>query len=316
MTKNISITCASFSTRCVVSLPKSTLSIPAAGSALEERGDLLDVVAALRDHGERVRERVRRQRRRPLRGASSSCIASASCFETKYDASSRAGSLPATRAISFICAEVASFAHVSPCSSRRARRLALDVVLHETTQVPKAMKRPSRNIPMSTVTVAANVVERFAPSDRRDSETRSFTRSYALVAAAALVSGEPPVLERDHAAAHLVDHLAVVRHHQDRRARAVDPVEELHDPDGRVGVEVPGRLVADEQRRVVDERARDRDALLLATGELVGQGVHLVREADHVHDLGHLAPDRVGVLALNLERVGDVLGRACGSGGA
>ena len=80
--------------------------------------------------------------------------------------------------------------------------------------------------------------------------------------------------------------------HQDRRAAAVDPVEELHDPDGRVGVEVAGRLVADEQRRVVDERARDRDALLLAAGELVGQRVRLVREADHREHLGHLPADR------------------------
>ena len=54
--------------------------------------------------------------------------------------------------------------------------------------------------------------------------------------------------------------------------------------------------------------ARDRDALLLAAGELVGQRVHLVREPDHVHDLGHLAADRRRRLALHLERVGDVLG--------
>ena len=32
------------------------------------------------------------------------------------------------------------------------------------------MKSPSRNIPISTVIVAATVVERFAPSDRSDSE--------------------------------------------------------------------------------------------------------------------------------------------------
>ena len=32
---------------------------------------------------------------------------------------------------------------------------------------------------------------------------------------------------------------------------------------------------------MVDERARNRDALLLAAGELVGERVHLVCEADH-----------------------------------
>src|SRR6266545_6825822 len=60
---------------------------------------------------------------------------------------------------------------------------------------------------------------------------------------------------------------------------------------------------------MVDERARDRDALLLASGELVGMRAHLVREPDHVQHFGHFAPDRARPLALYLERVGDVLGR-------
>ncbi len=113
-------------------------------------------------------------------------------------------------------------------------------------------------------------------------------------------------------AAHLVDHLAVVRHHQDRRAGAVDAIKELHDPHGGVGVEVSGRLVTDQERRVVDEGARNRDSLLLASGELIGEGVHLVREADHVHDLGHLAPNVAAALTLNLQRVRDILGRGAG----
>ena len=154
------------------------------------------------------------------------------------------------------------------------------------------MKRPSRNMPISTVIVAAIVVERLAPSERIDSEKsslncliRSRTRS------AALVARQPAVLERDHAAAHLVDHLAVVGDHQDRRTRAVDSVKQLHDPDRRVRVEVPGRLVADQERRVVDDRARDRDALLLAARELVRKRAHLVGEPDEREHLGHLAAD-------------------------
>ena len=38
-----------------------------------------------------------------------------------------------------------------------------------------------------------------------------------------------------------------------------------------LGVEVAGRLVGEQERRVVDERARDGEALLLAAGELVGE---------------------------------------------
>src|SRR4051794_7597429 len=132
------------------------------------------------------------------------------------------------------------------------------------------MKSPSRNMPISTVIVAATVVEMFAPSDRHASETsrRPLPVMRLLlprVAAAALVAREAAALELDDALPHLVDHLAVVGDHQDRGAAAVDAVEELHDPDRGVRVEVAGRLVADEERRVVDERARDRDTLLLAT---------------------------------------------------
>src|SRR5262245_54184333 len=58
---------------------------------------------------------------------------------------------------------------------------------------------------------------------------------------------------------------------------------------------------------LVDDGARDRDALLLAAGELLGLRAHLVREPDEVEHLGDLAPDRRGGLALHAERVGDVL---------
>ena len=58
---------------------------------------------------------------------------------------------------------------------------------------------------------------------------------------------------------------------------------------------------------MVDESAGDRDALLLAARDLVGQAVRLVGQADQVEDLGHLAADGAPVLADHLERVGDVL---------
>src|SRR5690348_9332200 len=118
------------------------------------------------------------------------------------------------------------------------------------------MKSPSRNMPISTVMVAATVVERFAPRERHASDTSSLMRPPMglLVPSAALVTREAAALEGDHPLAHLVDHLAVVGDHQDGRARAVDAVEELHDPDRCVGVEVACRLVTDEERRVIDER--------------------------------------------------------------
>jgi hypothetical protein len=43
--------------------------------------------------------------------------------------------------------------------------------------VPSEIDRPRRNIAMITVSVAASVVDRFAPSERNDSVKRSLTRS-------------------------------------------------------------------------------------------------------------------------------------------
>ena len=132
--------------------------------------------------------------------------------------------------------------------------------------------------------------------------------SFVRVASAPLVADELALLERDHALAHLVDHLAVVRDHEDRRAGAVDAVEELHDPDGGVRVEVPGRLVADEERRVVDDRARDRDALLLAAGELVRDASSSCARGRRARAPPAPCAGSTSALALHLERVGDVLG--------
>ena len=62
----------------------------------------------------------------------------------------------------------------------------------------------------------------------------------------------------------------------------VERREEVEDLAGRLAVEVAGRLVAEEERRVVDDRARDADALLLAAGELRRVVVGAVGEADEL----------------------------------
>ena len=128
-----------------------------------------------------------------------------------------------------------------------------------------------------------------------------------VVARVVLVADEAALVELQHAAAHAVDHRRVVRGDQHGRAGAVDAVEQLHDPDRRLGVEVAGRLVGQQQRRVVDERARHGDALLLATAELVGVGVQLGRQAGEAQDVGDLGADLLAALAGDLQRVGDVV---------
>ena len=127
------------------------------------------------------------------------------------------------------------------------------------------------------------------------------------VRARLLVADDLAVGELDHAPAHLVHHRHVVGGDQHRRAGLVDPVDQLHDPDRGLGIEVAGRLVGDQQRRVVDERARDRDALLLAAGELVGIVVELGGEPGEAQDVRHLVADLAAAAARDLERVRDVL---------
>src|SRR5262245_16664725 len=57
-------------------------------------------------------------------------------------------------------------------------------------------------------------------------------------------------------------------------------VEQRQDLDARLRVEVTRRLVGEQDRRVRDERARDRDALPLAARELVRQVIGAIGQAD------------------------------------
>src|SRR5215207_685266 len=57
--------------------------------------------------------------------------------------------------------------------------------------------------------------------------------------------------------------VVLVRDDDDGVPLAVQPLEEGHDFRARLGVERARRLVGEQNRRVVDERARDGDALAL-----------------------------------------------------
>jgi hypothetical protein len=57
-------------------------------------------------------------------------------------------------------------------------------------------------------------------------------------------------------------------------------LEQRHDLEAGARVEVAGRLVGEDQARLGHERARDRDALLLAARELVRRVVEAPGEAD------------------------------------
>src|SRR5436305_1646975 len=61
----------------------------------------------------------------------------------------------------------------------------------------------------------------------------------------------------------------IVRHEHERRPRAAVQVEhDLDDSRARFRVEIAGWLIRKEDLRAIDERSRERNALLLAAGEL------------------------------------------------
>ena len=75
----------------------------------------------------------------------------------------------------------------------------------------------------------------------------------------------------------------VVRDHDDRLAELVDcAAQHVEHVGGRLGVEVAGRLVGEHHGRTRDQRAGDRDALLLAARQLGGPVRQAVAQADGV----------------------------------
>ena len=65
-----------------------------------------------------------------------------------------------------------------------------------------------------------------------------------------------------------------------RLAARVKIEEQRGDGVGRGAIEVAGRLVAEHQERIANQRAGDGGALLLAAGELAGTMIQAVAEAD------------------------------------
>ena len=57
----------------------------------------------------------------------------------------------------------------------------------------------------------------------------------------------------------------LVRHHNDRDSTLVQLLKNCHDLDTRSAVEISGRLIRKHHFGIVNQRAGDRDALLLTT---------------------------------------------------
>ena len=114
-------------------------------------------------------------------------------------------------------------------------------------------------------------------------------------------------LERNDALGEAVDQTLLVRDDQNRRAEGVDLLEQQHDLEGARRVKVARRLVGNDHAGVVDQRARNGNALLLAAGKLVGQAARLVLKTDQLEHIGHALLDLLGRRADHAHRKGDVL---------
>src|SRR5205809_7253594 len=100
--------------------------------------------------------------------------------------------------------------------------------------------------------------------------------------------------------------LCVVGDEQNRLAVAVQVTKELHHLLAAPGVERAGRLVGEEERGVVDQGARDGDALLLTTAQSRRVAIGDISNAEALHQLACPTPCRV---AFQLSGYEDVLER-------
>src|SRR6185436_3354808 len=131
-----------------------------------------------------------------------------------------------------------------------------------------------------------------------------------LTAGAADVFDDAAVAQGDGALAAL-RHGHVVRDDDDRRAEAgVQVADQRKNLLAGARVEVAGRFVGEQDRRIDRQRARDRDALPLAAGELVGQMMQAVFELDQREQLARAFVDLLPRPAAQVQRQPHVLQRA------
>src|SRR5688500_4076866 len=99
------------------------------------------------------------------------------------------------------------------------------------------------------------------------------------------VAGNEAIAQR-YCAASMLGDVVLVRDQHDGLAGRVQLLEEPHDLDASLAVEVTGRLVREQDGRIVHERARDRHALALSAGKLRGPVRHAIAETDALQHAG------------------------------
>src|SRR5437868_5753834 len=122
----------------------------------------------------------------------------------------------------------------------------------------------------------------------------------------AILNVNNPVRERHHP--------GVVRHDQDGSCLLFrDPAKDRHDLAAVLSVECRSGLIRKDDRWVANNRACDRNSLLLTTTELTWKGCDLVRQPDPRQQLPRFCPRLASALAANVQSQLNVFGR--GEGG-
>ena len=98
-----------------------------------------------------------------------------------------------------------------------------------------------------------------------------------------------------------------MRREENGRSVLVDFFEEPEDVDRELRIEVARRLVRENERRLADDRARDGDALLLATRQHARRIVTTTRESDALERFADARANEARRKAEHLERDRDVL---------
>src|SRR5579863_354336 len=142
---------------------------------------------------------------------------------------------------------------------------------------------PSRTIVMATVPIAVICIPALRVKLRDTSPRKNLTFPESkIIISSFFIGGDAAVFQPDDPPPHAIDDGLVMRRHDDGRSFKVDAQQERGDFRGVRGVEISGRLVAEQKLRIVNERARDRGALLLAPRELAGIHAALMRETNEI----------------------------------
>src|SRR3712207_1236567 len=174
---------------------------------------------------------------------------------------------------------------ISSCEASGGKKASTLTSSRTEPMTPSTWELTSRPTPRTrmqtkVVVMAVMLIRRFRRMFLRASRRKKPGLNLICVSPLHLVADHAAILEGDDPLAHHINHLLVVGRDEYGGAHAVDAVQKLHDAHRRVRVEVAGRLVRDEYRRLRDEGPGDRDALLLPAGELVRELVQLPGEAN------------------------------------